>query len=184
MKGGTGRTWQILSVDDLPAVPEDQEEVLAQAAQTLRRFPEASYAEGINGLKEVADRGESNPGELGDLVQPTQRAGAAAEVLERCRAVVARLEALTAYHRAVMAPEEHNANVMIDDYEEEATRRINKARIPPEAYQNLRKYVGARGEAISRGKAQAKALQEARSAPRSDAAKTPADNGTKPDAPE
>ena len=65
-----------------------------------------------------------------------------------------------------------------------ATRRIAKARIPPEAYQNLRKYVAARGEGISRGRAQAKALQEARNAPRPDAAKGATDGAAKPDLPE
>lgn len=169
--GGTGKLWTILAVEDLPLVPGDQAKVLADAALATRRFPEASYAEGVNGLKEVAARGKSHPGELGDLVPPTERAGAAAQVLERGRAVVARLEALTAYHRAVLAVEENNANTMIDDFEEEAERRIQKARIPPEAYDNLRRYVGARGEAISRGRAQAKAVQEARAATKNDPAK-------------
>ncbi len=145
--GGTGRAWAILAVGELPLVPSDQERVLSDAATTLRRFPEASYAEGVNGLKEVAARGKSNPGELGDLVPPVERAGAAAAVLDQARAVVARLEALTAYHRAVLALEEHNANIMIDDFEEEAGKRIQKARIPPEAYDNLRRSVAARGEA-------------------------------------
>lgn len=169
--GGTGRLWTILAVEDLPHVPKDQAKVLADAMQAVRRFPEASYAEGIDGLKEVASRGKSHPGELGDLAPPTEQAGAAAQVLERARAVVTRLEALTAYHRAVLAVEEHNANIMIDSFEEEADRRIQKARIPPEAYENLRRYVGARGEAISRGRAQAKAVQEARAATKNDPAK-------------
>lgn len=181
VQGGTGRTWHILSVDDLPPVPDDQEQVLADVTPSLRRFPEASYTEGVNGLKEVAERGQSHPGELGDLVAPTARAGASAAVLERSRAVVARLEALAAYHRAVLAHEENASNVMMDDYEAEATRRIAKARIPPEAYPNLRKFVAARGEVIARGKAQAKALQEARSAPRPDAVKNPTDGAAKPD---
>lgn len=173
--GGSGRVWHILAVEDLPEVPADQEKVLADAAQVLRRFPEASYAEGISGLKEVAARGVSHPGELGDLVAPPEQAGAAAIVLTRGRAVVTRLEALIAYHRAMLGLEENSSNVMIDTYEEEATKRIAKARIPPEAYEDLRKYVGARGDVISRGKAQAKALQEARTAPKGDAAKPPVD---------
>jgi hypothetical protein len=169
--GGTGRQWAILLVGDLPLVPGDQEKVLAEATLAARRFPEASFSEGIDGLKEVAARGKSHPGELGDLVPPTERAGAAAQVLERSRAVITRLEALTAYHRAVLAIEEHNANILIDDFEEEADRRIQKARIPPEAYDNLRRYVAARGEAVSRGRAQAKAVQEARAASKNDPAK-------------
>jgi hypothetical protein len=175
--GGTGRVWAILAVEDLPHVPTDQERVLAEASLVVRRFPEASYAEGIAGLKEVAARGKSHPGELGDLVPPTERAGATAQVLERGRATVARLEALTAYHRAVLALEENNGNTIIDEYEEEAERRIQKARIPPEAYENLRKFVGARGEAISRGRAQAKAVQEARAAQKNNATKPQGGDG-------
>lgn len=169
--GGTGRTWTILSVGDLPLVPGDQEQVLAEGAQTLRRFPEASYTEGLEGLKEVAARGKTNPGELGDLVRPTEHARAAAAVLKQARDVVTRLEGLLAYHRSVLAIEEHNANIMIDTFEEEAGKRIKLARIPAEAYDNLRKFVAARGEAISRGRAQAKAVQEARVASKSEGKK-------------
>ena len=75
VQGGTGRTWQILSVDDLPPIPNDQERVLADVTPSLRRFPEASYSEGLNGLKEVATRGESSPGELGDLSRGRSRLG-------------------------------------------------------------------------------------------------------------
>jgi len=160
--GGTGRTWQLLSVSELAALPKDQEEVLKEGAnRQLRRFPDASYAEGISGLKEVGDRLTTHPNELGDLVAPPETALAAATVLERGRAVVARLEALLAYHRAVLAVEENHANSLLDTYAEEAERRISKARIPPETYFNLRKFVATRGELIARGIAQAKVLREA-----------------------
>ncbi len=131
------------------------------ANRQLRRFPDASYAEGISGLKEVGDRLTTHPNELGDLVAPPETALAAATVLERGRAVVARLEALLAYHRAVLAVEENHANSLLDTYAEEAERRISKARIPPETYFNLRKFVATRGELIARGIAQAKVLREA-----------------------
>lgn len=175
MVGGSGRVWHILSVKDLPFVPSDKEEVLAEGAHVLRRFPEASYAEGVNGLREVAARGKSHPGELGDLAPPVERSENCANVLEQGRAIVTRLEELLAYHKAALASEEHTGNILIDGYEEEATRRIEKGRIPAEAYENLRKFVDARGEAISRGKAQAKAVQEARNA-----AKAPADERRDP----
>ena len=175
--GGTERRWSILDVGDLPIVPPDQEQVLKDGALATRRFPDASFAEGINGLKEVADRGQIDPGELGDLVSPVSKARNAALVLERTRAVMVRLEALMAYHRAVMAIEENNANAMIDMYAEEAERRIAKARIPPEAYGNLRKYVSARGELIARGIAQAKAVRKAEA---TKPAPTPEKEGTRP----
>lgn len=111
---------------------------------------------------------------------PPPRARALQRFLERARAVVARLDALAAYHRAVLAHEENGANVMIDEYEE-ATRRIAKLALPPRRTRTFASTwpPAARGSHAA-GRKQRPFGGPQRPAPRREG---PADGAAKPDLP-
>lgn len=173
----------LFDAERLPPVPRDRAEVIARGRQVVRRVADTNRAECHEGLREVAQRGEARPNELGDLGPNPLTCRELAARLERVHGFIAHLGALLQYAEATRAVLEEQAVQHLDDAHDEVVKRTKRGLIPDEAYPNVRRFGAAHGEAVSQGLARAAKLRAevekaARKNPPANDAQTPEKNGT------
>lgn len=148
----------------LPVVPADAMVVAGMAASTTRRLPDASMADAQKALKEIAARGELNPGEFGDLGPDPKRADAIADQLDLGEALLKRLDGLTRDVQARMIVLKGEAVLTIEEALEQIEARERRGLLQPECYDHVHRVINARGEAIVEGRERARALKAAQKA--------------------
>ncbi len=154
-------TLGIFAVATLPQVPADRDEVMRQAATSTRRIPDAMRSEAIDGLRELEQRLAKDPNDLGDLGPDGKECGALADEMEATDASIARCEAVLDYLKARRMSVDDRAARMLDGAHKVVELRMEHNRLSPESYVHVRRFVDARGAAISQGMSRAQRTRDA-----------------------